>query len=72
MGAAQAKEYGLIDDVLPPRKKGEGSDRSGTAEREAPSPATGQRQAPAARVSASLRRPRGGSKLSASAVEAGV
>jgi ATP-dependent Clp protease protease subunit len=23
MGAAQAKEYGLIDDVLPPRKKGE-------------------------------------------------
>ena len=25
--AAQAKEYGLIDDVLPPRKKGEGSDK---------------------------------------------
>jgi ATP-dependent Clp protease protease subunit len=24
MGAPQAKEYGLIDDVLPPRKKGEG------------------------------------------------
>jgi ATP-dependent Clp protease, protease subunit len=24
MGAGQAKEYGLIDDVLPPRKKGEG------------------------------------------------
>jgi ATP-dependent Clp protease protease subunit len=23
MGAVQAKEYGLIDDVLPPRKKGE-------------------------------------------------
>ena len=28
MGAGQAKEYGLIDDVLPPRKKGEGEKSS--------------------------------------------
>jgi ATP-dependent Clp protease protease subunit len=27
MGAAQAKEYGLIDDVLPPRKKGEAPEK---------------------------------------------
>jgi len=27
LSAVQAKEYGLIDDVLPPRKKGEGSDK---------------------------------------------
>jgi ATP-dependent Clp protease, protease subunit len=27
LSAIQAKEYGLIDDVLPPRKKGEGSDK---------------------------------------------
>jgi len=31
MGSVQAKEYGLIDDVLPPRKKGKDEDRgSGT------------------------------------------
>jgi ATP-dependent Clp protease, protease subunit len=27
LSAAQAKEYGLIDDVLPPRKKGEANDK---------------------------------------------
>ncbi len=27
MSAVQAKEYGLIDDVLPPRRKGEGADK---------------------------------------------
>src|SRR6201996_6228706 len=33
MGAAQAKEYGLIDDVLPPRKKGEPDTKSSARER---------------------------------------
>ncbi|MBV9945961.1 MAG: ATP-dependent Clp protease proteolytic subunit, partial [Myxococcales bacterium] len=32
MGPPQAKEYGLIDDVLPPRKKGE-PERPGRGER---------------------------------------
>ena len=33
LSGAQAKEYGLIDDVLPPRKKGEASEKAGSRER---------------------------------------
>ena len=33
MGGAQAKEYGLIDDVLTPKKKYEGADAGASQER---------------------------------------
>ena len=47
MSAAQAKEYGLIDDVLPPRKKGEAAKPA----REVASPATAKRRAAEPEVS---------------------